>query len=216
MARARGGSWAPRAALVCVALAAASSTACGPKADARPASEAPPSRAPAGPPIEFRFESLDDHDVSREALSGRASIVVFLTTYGDASIVQARYVKKVFKEFVPRINAAGVFLERAENRPLARIFRDAVGLPFPLAMADAASIAGKGPFQGLDTVPTVVVLDPQGREVWRKTGIAAPEELARALKEAQSSVWGPRLRTAAPAFVVRPLPDGVGGALALL
>ena len=77
-----------------------------------------------------------------------------------------------------------------ENRPLARIFRDAVGLPFPLAMADAAAIAGRGAFTGIDTVPSVVVLDHEGREVWRKVGVAHADELIRAVRDALRDVWG--------------------------
>jgi acetyl-CoA carboxylase alpha subunit len=117
-------------------------------------------------------------------------VIIFITTYGDASIVQARFLKKAIKEHVPRANAAAVFLERVENRPLARMFSDKLELPFPTAMGDEASIAGKGPFSGVDTVPSVVVLDEQGREVWRKVGVAHPEELDRALREAQRGVWG--------------------------
>lgn len=152
-----------------------------------------PAAAPVarGEPVAYAFESLDDREVSLAAMKGRATIVVFIATYGDASIVQARFVKKVVAEYVPRINAAAVFMEPIENRPLARIFRDTVGLPYPLAMADSATIAGRGPFAGLDTVPSVVVLDDEGREVFRKVGVAYPDELIRAIKDAQSNVWGP-------------------------
>jgi hypothetical protein len=155
-----------------------------------------PPRAPAaaavprGEPVAYAYESLDDREVSLAALKGRATVLVFIATYGDASIVQARFLKKVVAEHVPRINAAAVFMEPIENRPLARIFRDTVGLPYPLAMADSPTIAGHGPFVGLDTVPSVVVLDDEGREVFRKVGVAYPDELIRAVRDAQSSVWG--------------------------
>jgi hypothetical protein len=145
-----------------------------------------------GPVVDYRFESLDERAVSLDGLKGRATAIAFITTFGDASIVQARFLRKVFKDHVPRINAAVVFMEPVENRPLARVFRDAVGLPFPAAMASPAQVKGEGPFAGLDTVPSVVVLDPSGHEVWRKTGAATPEELVRAVRDAQREVWGPR------------------------
>lgn len=142
--------------------------------------------------VEYNYESLDDRPVSREALKGRACVVVFLASYGDASLLQARFLKKVFREHTPRINAAAIFLEPIENRPLVRVFRDAADLPFPVAMSDAETIVGKGAFTGIDTVPSVVVLDPEGRESWRKVGLASADELRQALRDAQREVWGAR------------------------
>ncbi len=151
-----------------------------------------PRAAPSGPPIEFSFSSIDEREVSSSALRGRATVIAFLTTYATPSTVQARYLKKVVADHVPRVNAALVFYEQIENRPLVRIFRDALGLAVPTAMADTESIAGRGPFKGLDTVPSVVVLDAAGREVFRKVGVADANELHRALRDAQAQVWGAR------------------------
>lgn len=174
----RGASVRPFAAALLLSL-----VGCAPDKPANEPAAKPPAQR--GAPIRFAYESLDDRPVSTEGVHGRATVVLFLVTYGDPSIIEARFVKKVLREHVPRINAAGIFLERIDNRPLARVFRDSLDLPFPLAMADEASIAGKGPFAGVDTVPTVVVLDAQGREVFRKVGVTYPGEIERALKEAQ-------------------------------
>ncbi|MCS6901336.1 MAG: hypothetical protein RMJ98_16915 [Myxococcales bacterium] len=158
----------------------------------KPIVNGPAPSPPRGPVVEFSFPSLDDRPVSHEAFRGRASLLVFLVTYGNDSLLQARFAKKVFLEHTPRINAAAIFLEPLENRPLVRVFRDSADLPFPAAMGDADSIAGRGAFKGLGAVPSVVVLDPEGREVWRKVGGAPPGEMHRALDEAQREVWGPR------------------------
>lgn len=161
----------------------------------RASTAAPPKPAPPrGPVLEFSFESLDERPVSHAVLQGRASFLVFLATYGNDSLVQARFARKVFLEHVPRINAAAVFLEPVENRPLVRVFRDSADLPFPTAMGDADAIAGRGPFEGLGAVPSVLVMDPLGREVWRKIGGAPAGDIHRALNDAQREVWGPRLR----------------------
>ncbi|MCU0657095.1 MAG: TlpA family protein disulfide reductase [Polyangiaceae bacterium] len=154
-----------------------------------PAAAPPRPSAPAGPPLEFSFESLDERPVSSEALRGRASLLVFLATYGNDSLLQARHARKVFLEHTPRINAAAVFLEPIENRLLVRVFRDSAQLPFPSAMGDADTIAGKGPFEGIGAVPTALVLDHEGREVWRKLGGAQSDELRRVLRDAQRGVW---------------------------
>lgn len=153
--------------------------------------DAPTAPAARGPVLEYDFASLDERPVSRQGLQGRATIVAFLSSFGDASLLEARYVKKVFREHSPRINAAAVFLEPIDNRPLVRVFRDAADLPFPAAMGDQAAITGQSAFVGIDTVPSVVILDAAGREVWRKVGLTSPEELQKALREAQREVWGP-------------------------
>lgn len=152
-------------------------------------SEAPGARSPEGgsPTMrDFRYESLDEREVSSSALKGRASLLTFAATYGDASLLQMRFAQKVQLEHTPRINAAAIFLEPAENRPLVRVFCRSLDLRFPAAMADAESIQGKGAFVGVNTVPSSVVLDARGREVWRKVGVALPEELRAALKRAQA------------------------------
>jgi hypothetical protein len=166
-------------------------TSCAKQGGSRPTQPTEGAPAPQrGAPIEYAFESLDDREVSLAALKGRATVLVFIATYGDASIIQARFLKRVLNEHTPRFNAVGIFMEPIDNRPLARIFRDAAVLPYPLAMADAETIAGRGPFTGIDTVPSVVVLDTEGREVFRKVGVAHPDELEKAIRDAQRDVWG--------------------------
>lgn len=147
--------------------------------------------APATPPlprgdlVDFDFPSLDDRPTSSAGTRNRVTVVLFVTTYGDPSILAARFLTKVFREHTPRFNAIAVFLERVENRPLARIFCDQLALPYPAAMGSEADITGKGPFKGVDTVPSMVVLDRQGREVFRKVGVVKGDELVRVLRGAE-------------------------------
>lgn len=136
---------------------------------------------PRGERIDFDYPSLDERPTDSAGTQGRVTVLLFLTTYGDPSILAARFLAKVFREHTPRFNAIAVFLERVENRPLARIFRDSLALPFPSAMGGPDDIAGKGPFKGVDTVPSLVVLDRQGRETFRKVGVVSADELTRVL-----------------------------------
>lgn len=140
---------------------------------------------PRGDLVEFDFASLDDRPTSSAATRNRVTVVLFVTTYGDPSLLAARFLMKVFREHTPRFNAIAVFLERVENRPLARIFTDQLMLPYPSAMGSADDIAGKGPFKGIGTVPSMVVLDRQGREVFRKVGVVKSDELVRVLRGAE-------------------------------
>ena len=61
------------------------------------------------------------------------------------------------------------------------IYRDTLKITFPVALGDAATTAGGGPFGDVAIVPTVVVLDAEGRVVLKKTGIVKPEEIRGAL-----------------------------------
>ncbi|MBI4704709.1 MAG: TlpA family protein disulfide reductase [Deltaproteobacteria bacterium] len=163
-------------------LAAAVLGACG----------APPPRAPAAPataaparsePVSFAYATLDGRRATSASLRGRLTLVTLLATYDLASQAQARFVKAVALRHVPRINAFALVLEPEPNRPLVEAFVAALDLPFAVAMGDEAAIAGRAPFPGLHHVPSVVLLDREGREVWRAVGLADEQILHEALRE---------------------------------
>ena len=117
-----------------------------------------------------------------DALGGRATLIAFLTTYDLASQAEARFVTHLFHTHLPRINAAAIVLEPPENRPLVVAFRDGLGLEYPVAMGDSALIAGEGPFGDVHAVPSTVVLDSEGRLVWKHIGLAKEDEIEHALR----------------------------------
>ena len=81
---------------------------------------------------------------------------------------------------------AVLVLEASENPPLLEAFAQTMALEYPVALADAATIAGQGPFAGLHHVPSVVLLDRQGREAWRHLGLADEAMMEAALREAEA------------------------------
>ena len=78
-------------------------------------------------------------------------------------------------------------LEPPKNAPLAEAFAATLDLPFPIAMADQATLEAHGPFGPIDTVPTTIVLSPDGAEVWRHEGAVLAAELERAIVDARSA-----------------------------
>jgi hypothetical protein len=133
-------------------------------------------------PVLFAYPLADGNDALRsEALRGQPTIVTFLTTYDLASQAEARFVGGVYRRHAGRVHAAAVVLEPPVNLPLVLAFRDALHLPYPVAMGDAALIAGEGPFGDVHMVPSTVVLDSGGRLIWKHVGLAKEEELERAL-----------------------------------
>jgi hypothetical protein len=150
---------------------------------AEPAPEMPLTAEPrVGPVRDFRFDGLDGRPVTGTSLRGRMTVIAFATTYDAASQAQARFVQSLLRSHAPRINALLLVLEPPHHQPLVAAFAATLELSYPVAIADAATIAGKGTFAGLQHVPAVVVLDREGREVWRRVGLVEQEDLDAALR----------------------------------
>ena len=127
-------------------------------------------------------------------MSGRISVIGFVATYDAASQAQARFLTALLKRHVPRINVAILVLEPPENRPMVEAFVGALRLPYPAALADAATIAGHGPFAGLHHVPSVVILDREGRERWRHLGLIQENDMDAAVREVEIRAGDPVAR----------------------
>jgi hypothetical protein len=135
-----------------------------------------------GPRLEFDWTDLDGKPISTASLADRESLIAFVASFDMASQAQVRVLASLAKRHVPRINLALLFLEAPENQPLVEAYVHTLALPFPAALADAATIAGTGPFSGLHHVPSVVLLDRQGREAWRHVGLCERNEIEQALR----------------------------------
>jgi hypothetical protein len=144
--------------------------------------------APAtGTLVSFSFETLDGKTLSTASVAGRITVLGFITTYDVASQAEVRFLLGLGRTHAPRLNVAFVVLERKENRPLIEAFVSALSIPYPVALADEETIEGRGPFAGLHHVPSVVILDRQGREVWRHLGLIRETELEQAVRAAEQS-----------------------------
>ncbi|MRG96441.1 TlpA family protein disulfide reductase [Polyangium spumosum] len=150
-----------------------------------PAPDAPTRSVTRGPRIAFSYETIDGEALSTNTVAGRFTVIAFVATYDDSSHAQARFLSTLVKRHVPRINAGLVVLEPPHHKLLVESFAHVVDPPYPVAMADEATIAGAGPFQGLHHVPSVVVLDPEGREAFRHLGLASADALGAALRALQ-------------------------------
>jgi hypothetical protein len=151
------------------------------------ASERPPpqpvfAEIPRGSPLSFHYQLADGKGVlASEGLRGRSTVISFVATYDLASQAQARFLSGVLHHR-PETNAAAIVLEPPDNRPLIVAFRDALKLGYPVAIGDAALIAGEGPFGDVRAVPSTVVLDSEGRLVWRHVGLSKQEDIENVLR----------------------------------
>jgi hypothetical protein len=181
-----------RSALVAAALAclvAACITACS---TSQQAAGITPNVGATSPPLRFAYEGVDGRPVSSEAFANRITVIGFLTTYDVHSQAEARFLKLLERHHSPRLNVAALMLEAPENRPLVEAFVAKLDLPYPVAIADPATIAGEGPFSGLHHVPSVIVLDRAGREAWRRVGFVNEAVLEAAVRAVEASSPAPR------------------------
>ncbi len=115
------------------------------------------------------------------------SVIGFLTTYDVHSQAEARYLALLERHHTPRVNVVALMLEAQENLPLVEAFVASLGLRYPVAIADAPTIAGEGAFAGLHHVPSVVVLDRAGREAWRHVGFVDETTLETAVRAVEAA-----------------------------
>ncbi len=161
----------------------ASFVACG-QAPERPALVPPaaPTLA-ARAPIDFAFDSLDDRPVDAESTRGKPTVIAFITTENLASQAQLDFLVAMAKNDADRVNYAAVALEPRDSREIVELYRKALAIPFPMAMTDAPTLTGGGPFGDVRSVPVVVMLDRSGRLAWRNDGrLARSEELRAAMR----------------------------------
>jgi len=136
-------------------------------------------------PIQFEFPSAGENTVvSSETMRGRVTALIFVTTFDLASQLAARRLGDVLVQFTPRANGAAVVVEAPVYADLLPAYRTALALPFPVVMADFATQRGSGPFGAITHVPTLVVLDRDGREVSRDEGSLEMDEIRAALRRA--------------------------------
>jgi hypothetical protein len=137
-------------------------------------------------PIEFAFGTTQGELFDSSGTRGRSTVVLFVTTFDLASQAQARYLNELLREHTPRANGGVVVLEPPKHRVLAEAFRTSLGLAYPVALANPKTLVGEGPFGSIDGVPTLIVLDRQGRPVFRHTGAVSKRLMDEALSAADA------------------------------
>jgi hypothetical protein len=166
------------------ALVALLCLGCGPKAPAADPVGRSHEGAQAAPEgaVAFVYDSLDARPVTASALRGKPTVLAFVTTYDLGSQAQVNYLVAMAKHDAGKTNYVLVALEKHEERELVEVYKTNLGVTFPVALADDATIAGGGPFGDVHKIPAVVVLDRGGRVAWKKTGIAKSDEIRAAMQ----------------------------------
>jgi hypothetical protein len=133
--------------------------------------------------VEFSFDSLDDRPVSSDSTRGLPTLLAFVTTASLTAQAQVDFLVAMAKHDADRVHYAVVAVESPENREMVGLYGKALSIPFPVAMADAQTLGGAGPFGDVRAVPVTVLLDRGGRLVWRVAGrVAKSDELRAAMR----------------------------------
>ncbi len=135
------------------------------------------------PVVDFDYDSLDERGVTSAATRGKVTVLSFVTTGSLMAQAQVNFLVAMAKHDADRVNYALVALEARENRELVELYRKTLAVPFPVAMADAPTMQGGGPFGDVTAVPVTVVIDRTGRVVLRVEGrVAKSDELRGAMR----------------------------------
>jgi len=141
------------------------------------------SRAEVHAPIDFTFDSVDDRPVSSDATRGKPTVIAFVNTGSLPAQAQVDFLVVMAKHDADKVNYAAVALEARENREIVELYKKALSIPFPVALADETTTAGGGPFGDVTAVPVTVILDRAGRIVLRVAGrVVKSDELRGALR----------------------------------
>ena len=135
-----------------------------------------------GDPVQFTFGTVDGGELSSDTTRGRATLLLFVTTYDLPSQAEAQLLREVVSTHKPRVNAGVVMMEPPQSAALAQVWRDSIKLDLPVAMASPSLLSGESSLGRVTGVPTLVVLDRLGRLVTRREGAlsrAQIEECAR-------------------------------------
>lgn len=133
----------------------------------------------------YVFGTTDGEELSAEAMRGRVTALLFVTTFDLASQVAAKQLNQALHTHTPRINAGAVVLEAPKYAPLADVFRSSLKLSYPVAIADLEALVQNSTLGEVRSVPTLIVFDPQGREVLRQYGAFSSEDLEAWLRRAR-------------------------------
>lgn len=119
--------------------------------------------------------------IKLSALSGQVVVLDFWASWCKPCVAQAG----ILNDLAPRHEAGVTFVgvNTADNPERAREFAEAHNLSYPIVL-DTGETADA---YGASSLPTLVVIDPEGRVSSAVTGVMSARELEEAIAEARSS-----------------------------
>ena len=157
--------------------------ACGPKTAEPPVgvSDKPGAALPERP-VTYAFDTLDERPVTSAAHRGKPTLLAFVTTGDIVGQAQVDYLVAMAKNDGAKVNYALIAMHPRKEIVLVEAYMSALKVEFPVALGDASVMTPQGPFGEIAAVPTIVVLDRDGKIIWKHTGLAKSDELRGHMK----------------------------------
>jgi len=139
-----------------------------------------PRRRPLDPVVLPRVEG---GELDLTELRGRAVVLFFFTTFSGPAQALAPFVSQVARRHgQEELAVVGVALE-PDATAVVEAWRDFVGVPFPVVLADAELVAGRSPLGPIPAVPSFAFLDRHGALIGWETRLLDEQELDRLVTE---------------------------------
>jgi hypothetical protein len=137
----------------------------------------PAPRTGAGPEVALVLPALDGGEVDLHAYRGHVVAVQFFTTWSlDAQEDVAEL--RALRAAHPDLIVVGIGMD-PDGYALIAPWRDAVGIDWMIGLPTPELAAGATPFGQVPVVPTVFLLDRQGRIAYRHDGPLPRGEIGR-------------------------------------
>ena len=136
-------------------------------------------------PVAYLFDPLDERAVSSNAHRGKPTVLAFVTTGDIVGQAQVDYLVAMAKNDGAKVNYALIAMHPRKEIVLVEAYISALKIEFPVALGDPSVMAPSGPFGEISAVPTVVILDRDGKIAWKHTGLAKADELRGHLRRIQ-------------------------------
>lgn len=140
------------------------------------------------PPFDYAFGTVDGEEINSAQFRGRATVLLFATTFDLASQAAAKRLEDLYRSQSPRINAAIVVLEPARYAEMARTFAEVTRVTLPIAMADPIVLRAQGPLAKVHAVPTYVVFDAQGALCQVHLGAMTAADLSEMVRQTNTEL----------------------------
>ena len=133
-----------------------------------------------GDSVDFRLASLDGGRLGPSDFRGRVVLFDFWATWCSPCHVQAEILKAVYSEFESR-GVEFVAVSVGEPEGTVRSFVDKRPFPYPVLVDPADEVAAS---LGIFVLPTIMILDAEGRISFLEEGVSTARRLRQHLKEA--------------------------------
>jgi cytochrome c biogenesis protein CcmG, thiol:disulfide interchange protein DsbE len=163
--------------LLMALLTALPLTACGGSGH-----DAAPSASAADTAATFRLASLDGGEVGPADFAGKVVLVDFWATWCIPCHAQAEVLKGIYAELDGAVEFLAVDVGEEEAR--VRGFVDERPFPYPVLLDPSAEVADA---LGVTGLPTLMILDTEGRVSYLDSGVLGEREICQELAAAGST-----------------------------